>query len=410
MNTASMGNWSHSVDDGGKPIYLWSDGPTDAVLWQEREQWKLSYFPDGGEVIREHDLGPASSVENAMVLAEDAVEHLQRVNHLSALRIEPAASQWVATPRGIGGTEYQRQVTPDVHAVAWQRPDGEWMLNVKEADSILPRSHVMVDKTSVEDALGHADALIANPNYRPPQFLGYAGVEFDDQLDAFEHQENKLSAERTLEASDAHDQAKQLLDAYYRAETECEDNWPHGPSYKGQLDAFQNHLREHPELEALDKWKPHFYDLQLAERGLEPGEEIDKEPLAVYERPTSKRERNEDGMIRIPWRQDPKGPYVVQISGDHHYGTAPKYMSRDGMEEPPLGPYFDGIEKAATFERKADARQFMHGWSRDGENDVAKFKVITESKAIEQDQNLEPESLDPPSLDQSIADDEGYGY
>jgi hypothetical protein len=187
-----MGNWSHTIRDSGETIYLWSDGPTDAVLWQEREQWKISYFPDEDEVIREHDLGPASSVENAIVLAEDAIDHFQRIDYLKSLRIEPAAGQWIATPRGVNGTEYQRQVTPDVHAVARQCPDGQWMLNVRETGSVLPRSHVMVDKTSVEDALAHADALIANPNYRPPQFLGLASAEMDEQIDALDRLQQSL--------------------------------------------------------------------------------------------------------------------------------------------------------------------------------------------------------------------------
>jgi hypothetical protein len=101
---------------------------------------------------------------------------------------------------------------------------------------------------------------------------------------------------------------------------------------------------------------------------------------------------NEDGRIRLPWRD--KGPYVVQIS---HDGET-KYLSRHGMEEPPLGPFFDTLDRAATFEVKSDARYFAniaHGLADGGQ-----LKVIPQPEA-QQQQELPPQSLDQ-SIDRSL--------
>jgi hypothetical protein len=99
---------------------------------------------------------------------------------------------------------------------------------------------------------------------------------------------------------------------------------------------------------------------------------------------------NEDGMIRLPWRD--KGPYVVQVSREGET----KYLSRAGMED--LGPAFDALDKAATFEVKNDARYFAdiaRGITEDGQ-----VKVIPQREA-EQRQKLSLRSLDQ-SLDRSL--------
>jgi hypothetical protein len=86
------------------------------------------------------------------------------------------------------------------------------------------------------------------------------------------------------------------------------------------------------------------------------------------------RNRNEDGMIRLPWRD--KGPYVVQMSQDGQT----KYLSRAGMED--LGPGFDTIDQAATFENKRDAQHFAGIATRHFEGDIA---VVRESEAKAQE-------------------------
>jgi hypothetical protein len=99
---------------------------------------------------------------------------------------------------------------------------------------------------------------------------------------------------------------------------------------------------------------------------------------------------NEDGMIRLPWRD--KGPYVVQVARDGET----KYLSRAGMED--LGPAFDTLDKAATFEVKNDARYFAniaHGLADGGQ-----LKVIPQREA-QQKQELPPQSLDQ-SIDRSL--------
>jgi hypothetical protein len=84
------------------------------------------------------------------------------------------------------------------------------------------------------------------------------GEDIDEELPLREFSEN------ALEASDAHRKAKELKSDYFHAETLAEDLWPHGGNPQESLDVFQDHLREHPELEALDEWKPYFHDMQAS--------------------------------------------------------------------------------------------------------------------------------------------------
>jgi hypothetical protein len=104
------------------------------------------------------------------------------------------------------------------------------------------------------------------------------------------------------------------------------------------------------------------------------------------------RDRNEDGMLRLPWRD--KGPYVVEMSLD---GEA-KYLSRDGMED--LGPAFDAVDKAATFEVKNDARHFAAIADSQGLAGGGKLKVIPEREAVDPVRQA-PEQHDQ-ELEQSI--------
>jgi hypothetical protein len=76
-------------------------------------------------------------------------------------------------------------------------------------------------------------------------------------------------------------------------------------------------------------------------------------------------DRNEDGMIWIPWFKDRNGPYVVQIITAP--GIEPQYLSAAGMHD--QGPVIDKITEAAEFDRKGDAKYFAHilGQHIDGE-------------------------------------------
>ena len=135
-------------------------------------------------------------------------------------------------------------------------------------------------------------------------------------------------------------------------------------------------------------------DINLAERGLERGEDIDEEIPLIERIRGVLNNRNEDGMIRLPWRD--KGPYVVQASRE---GES-RYLSRHGMEEPPLGPIYDTLDNAATFEVKNDARHFAAIADSQGLAEGGQLEVIPEREA---QQNLD-RSLEQ-SLDQSLDQD-----
>jgi Domain of unknown function (DUF3846) len=107
------------------------------------------------------------------------------------------------------------------------------------------------------------------------------------------------------------------------------------------------------------------------------------------------RDRNEDGMIRLPWRD--KGPYVVQRTDD----GSTDYLSRAGMED--LGPAFDTIEAAAIFEIKNDARHFAAIADNQGIAEGGKLKVIPQREAVEQVQQARvPDQELAQRLDQSL--------
>jgi hypothetical protein len=105
-------------------------------------------------------------------------------------------------------------------------------------------------------------------------------------------------------------------------------------------------------------------------------------------------DRNEDGMIRLPWRD--KGPYVVQMSRNGETN----YLSRAGMED--LGPAFDTIEHAAIFEVKNDARRFAAIADNQGIAEGGKLKVIPQREAVERAQARVLDQELAQSLDQSL--------
>ena len=96
-------------------------------------------------------------------------------------------------------------------------------------------------------------------------------------------------------------------------------------------------------------------------------------------------------MIRIPWRRDPKGPDVVEVTPP---GGEPQYLSAAGIRDE--GPMVDKITEAAQFESKGDAKYFAHlagkhlehGQGEEGVPPVdSKIKVVTENAARDQGRN-----------------------
>ena len=191
-----MGNWSRSINEHGEYDYDWSQDEADAVVYQHEGKWKLSYSMGYDEEWQQQDLPNATSSDSAIKQADPILwtKFYDHIEKDQSVKQEPL-NAWTSTPRG-NGVEYQRQVSTDVHAVTWQRSDGAWLLHVNDGTQLGFREHVIVDEPDVEKALGHADALIANPHYRPPQFLGLAGAEMDDQFEA-------MKAARTQELVDA---------------------------------------------------------------------------------------------------------------------------------------------------------------------------------------------------------------
>jgi hypothetical protein len=113
-----------------------------------------------------------------------------------------------------------------------------------------------------------------------------------------------------LEASDAHRKANELLDNYFHAETLAntpgnDDRYPDVDTHSPH-NAFQSHLRDHPELEALDTWKPYFQDMRVSENPREQPTPNRVDQATSHVRDVL-RDRNEDGMIRFPWVKDRLG-------------------------------------------------------------------------------------------------------
>jgi hypothetical protein len=179
-----MGNWSRSINEHGEYDYDWSQDEADAVVYQHEGKWKLSYSMGYDEEWQQQDLPNATSSDSAIKQADPILwtKFYDRIEKDQSVKQEPLDA-WTSAPRG-NGVEYQRQVSADVHAVTWQRSDGAWLLHVNDGTQLGFREHVIVDEPDVEKALGHADALIANPNYRPPQFLGLADGDLDEQVKA----------------------------------------------------------------------------------------------------------------------------------------------------------------------------------------------------------------------------------
>jgi hypothetical protein len=127
-------------------------------------------------------------------------------------------------------------------------------------------------------------------------------------------------------------------------------------------------------------------DINLAERGLERGEDIDEEiPLrdlsefGIGERiRNALRDRNEDGMIRIPWPRDKNGPYAVEVKQPGH---EPQYLSAAGIRDE--GPLLNKITEAAQFERRGEANYFGHITSQHVDGNIA---IVRESEALAYEQ------------------------
>jgi hypothetical protein len=91
------------------------------------------------------------------------------------------------------------------------------------------------------------------------------------------------------------------------------------------------------------------------------------------------RDRNEDGMIRIPWpRPDKNGPYVVEVKQPGHEA---QYLSTAGIRDE--GPLLNKITEAAQFERRRDAKYFGHITSQYVDGNIG---VVRESEALAYEQ------------------------
>ena len=138
------------------------------------------------------------------VPTQDEIAEAERANVVPW----PDVNGWTPTPRGSNGLEYHRQVNDDVYAVTHQNSVGIWQLHVSERGVVEPRQHGFGEYADPADALRHADALIANPRYQPPHFLGNAGEDIEvtlrSQLDEHDRELSdrlKQSLEQSLDQS-----------------------------------------------------------------------------------------------------------------------------------------------------------------------------------------------------------------
>jgi Domain of unknown function (DUF3846) len=132
-------------------------------------------------------------------------------------------------------------------------------------------------------------------------------------------------------------------------------------------------------------------------------------PLQVDHEKDNRRQirGNEDGMIRIPWPRDRKGPYVIEVTEP---GGEQRYLSAAGLHND--GPMVDALSEAATFERKGDAKHFAflahdhitHHGEHDFDVDTT-ITVVAERKALEQQRVVGCERYEEPRIHPVIQGD-----